>query len=123
GVKKIILDDLVGKSVDDVKKYVEENNLIVDYKEEYSDTMEKGKIISQSPESFTKLKKGANISVVVSQGKKENPVKTVEQNIRVPYVPSNPNEPQEVEIYIEDTEHTMDKPADTRKITETIDLT
>lgn len=46
--------------------------LTVTFKEEFSDTVEKGLVISQTPEARTNLKKGAEITVVLSKGKKKS---------------------------------------------------
>ncbi len=124
GPKEVALTDFTGWTQSSVNTYATGKKLFVEFKQEYSDTVEKGLVISQNPKPGTMLKEGAQFSVVVSLGPKEKPPKTVTINVSVPYEPnpSEPNKPQTIEIYKEDMEHTMAEPVETRSITSDINL-
>ncbi|MGE8079208.1 Stk1 family PASTA domain-containing Ser/Thr kinase [Peribacillus loiseleuriae] len=76
-------------------------------REEYSDTIGEGLVISQEPAPFTRIKKGSPVNVVLSKGKEEIPPKQVNVNITIPYEPEEEGQPQEVQIFIEDMNHSM----------------
>lgn len=61
--------DLVDMSFDDVSKYTTDNNLILTTNYEFSDTISKDHVISQTIEKGTKLTKDAKLEIVVSLGK------------------------------------------------------
>ncbi|WP_312859636.1 Stk1 family PASTA domain-containing Ser/Thr kinase [Peribacillus huizhouensis] len=76
-------------------------------REEYHDTIGEGLVISQDPAPYTKIKKGSQVNVVLSKGKEEIPPKQVNVNITIPYEPEEEGQPQEVQIFIEDMNHSM----------------
>lgn len=69
--KAIQVEDFSGKTVEEIKKWATENKLgdsqlVVEY--EYSDTIDKDKLISQSIASEQKLNKDSVLTVVFSKG-------------------------------------------------------
>ena len=113
--------DLSGYSEKSVKDYVNDNGLNVTITKEYSKEVANGQVLSQDPGQGTILYPGANISVVISQGPEEIPMKTVTETIEISYdepekqdSTENDDEsnetqriPNSVTIYIEDQEHTL----------------
>ena len=77
GVEKVVVPKLEGKTVEEAKKALEEAKLKDGgATEEYNNTVEAGKIISQSVKSGKKVDAGTSVSYVVSKGKE--PAKTVQ---------------------------------------------
>ncbi|MGN1059655.1 MAG: Stk1 family PASTA domain-containing Ser/Thr kinase, partial [Clostridia bacterium] len=75
GVAEIELPDFTNMTVEEAKEMVINSKLeIVVDKEEKSDTVDSGKIISQSPTAGKKVKENAKIKVVVSAGQGEFPM-------------------------------------------------
>ncbi|KFN10900.1 Stk1 family PASTA domain-containing Ser/Thr kinase [Bacillus pseudomycoides] len=113
--------DFSGWTENSVNSYLNEKKLVPDIKREYSDTVDKGQVISQSPKPGTPLKEGDKVTITVSDGPKPKVTKTVKvDNISIPYEPPATGEkkPQTIEIYKEDMQQKMDKPIETRTITE-----
>ncbi|PFK46082.1 serine/threonine protein kinase [Bacillus cereus] len=121
GPYQIRLGDFSGWTENYVNSYLNENKLIPNIKRDYSDTVEKGLVISQLPKPGTPLKEGDKVTVTISDGPKPKVTKTVKvDNIVIPYESPAEGEkkPQTVEIYKEDMGQKMDKPIETRTITE-----
>ncbi|HDR4569783.1 Stk1 family PASTA domain-containing Ser/Thr kinase [Bacillus cytotoxicus] len=121
GPYQIRLGDFSGWTENYVNSYLNENKLVSHIKREYSDTVEKGLVISQSPKPGTPLKAGDKVFVTISDGPKPKVTKTVKvDNISLPYEAPviGEKKPQIIEIYKEDMQHKMDKPIETRTITE-----
>ncbi|WP_243523907.1 Stk1 family PASTA domain-containing Ser/Thr kinase [Bacillus pseudomycoides] len=121
GPYQIRLGDFSGWTENYVNSYLNENKLVLNVKRDYSDTVEKGLVISQLPKPGTPLKEGDKVTVTISDGPKPKVTKTVKvDNIAIPYEPPAEGEkkPQTVEIYKEDMVQKMDKPIETRTITE-----
>ncbi|PFA23967.1 MULTISPECIES: Stk1 family PASTA domain-containing Ser/Thr kinase [Bacillus cereus group] len=121
GPYQIRLGDFSGWTENYVNSYLNENKLIPNIKRDYSDTVEKGLVISQLPKPGTPLKEGDKVTVTISDGPKPKVTKTVKvDNIVIPYESPAAGEkkPQTVEIYKEDMGQKMDKPIETRTITE-----
>src|SRR5699024_9728560 len=87
GPETFTLMRLTGLSLDEAKEYANENGLTLDVSEEHSDSVEKGNIISQSPEANTEVVAGTEVEVVQSLGKKEQPPKSHNVSFTVPYEP------------------------------------
>ncbi|MEH7456861.1 Stk1 family PASTA domain-containing Ser/Thr kinase [Bacillus sp. JJ1127] len=114
--------DFSGWTENSVNSYLNEKKLIPDIKREYSDTIDKGLVISQSPKPGVPLKEGDKVTVTISDGPKPKVTKTVKvDNIPLPYEAPATGEkkPQTIEIYKEDMQQKMDRPIETRTITET----
>ncbi|MCG3085324.1 Stk1 family PASTA domain-containing Ser/Thr kinase [Anoxybacillus sp. LAT_35] len=111
GREKIILKDLTGYTEKSVRDYAADQQLYVIVKQQYSDTVEKGLVISQTPQANAKLEKGATVTVVISLGKEPVQTKKVIQDIDIPYEPPvDVNEPVMAELYIEDENHSFAQP-------------
>ncbi|SEK83861.1 serine/threonine protein kinase [Carnobacterium iners] len=114
--------DLSGYTEKSVRDYVNDNELNVTITKEYSAEVAEGQVISQNPAAGTILYAGKDISVVLSQGPKEIPAKTVNKRIDISYkklqeIDSSGNDEESVEpntlpnlitIYIEDKEHKLE---------------
>ncbi|MEH7274535.1 Stk1 family PASTA domain-containing Ser/Thr kinase [Neobacillus vireti] len=125
GLQKIILKDLSQSNLKGAQDYVESVGLTLDVSEEkFDDNIPAGNIISQTPAPYTEMKKGDKVSVVISKGKEEKPPKPVTVDIEIPYTGTEPNEEQEVRIYIQDAVHqSMTTPVHTFSITTTTKTT
>ncbi len=113
--------DFSGWTENSVNGYLNERKLTPDVKREYSDTVDKGLVISQSPKPGTPLKEGDKVTIIISDGPKPKVTKTVKvDNISIPYESSiiGEKKPQTIEIYKEDMQQKMDRPIETRTITE-----
>ncbi|MBE2929540.1 Stk1 family PASTA domain-containing Ser/Thr kinase [Anoxybacillus flavithermus] len=111
GPEKIILKDLTGYTEKSVRDYAADQQLYVIVKQQYSDTVEKGLVISQTPQANAKLEKGATVTVVISLGKEPVQTKKVIQDIDIPYEPPvDVNELVMAELYIEDENHSFAQP-------------
>ncbi|MBC1867337.1 Stk1 family PASTA domain-containing Ser/Thr kinase [Listeria seeligeri] len=109
GAEPITLKDLRGYTKTAVEDYASPLGLKVSSSEENSSSVEKGQVISQSPSSGTTMNPGDTIEIVISAGPKEKAVKEVTKTFNISYTPSdeeNP-EPQHIQIYIQDKDHSM----------------
>ncbi|WP_100403084.1 Stk1 family PASTA domain-containing Ser/Thr kinase [Bacillus sp. FJAT-42315] len=119
GPEKISLIDLTEYNEKSLKDYAESTGLnIVIAGEEYSDKVGQGLVLSQTPEQGTKLEKGDKVEVMLSKGAREIPPVTVTKEITIPYEPDEFGTPQEVQIYIEDMNHSMTEPYEVFSIQE-----
>jgi serine/threonine-protein kinase len=120
GQQKIILKDLTVYNSNAAQDYANSAGLTIDTsQEQYSDTIPKGMVITQSPSSGTEMQKGDKITVVISKGKEEKPPKTVTKDLSIPYEPTVPGAPQTVQIYIGDMNRSISEPIDSAPITVT----
>lgn len=118
GPELITLNDLVGLNEKGVRDYADSAGLNIEIKEAFSDTIEKGLVISQETAPGTELKKGSKVVVVLSKGMEEIPKATVKEEIVIHYDDSKAGQPQIVQIFIEDFNRTMSVPAETFEIME-----
>ncbi|EIT85039.1 serine/threonine protein kinase [Fictibacillus macauensis ZFHKF-1] len=72
GPSTVRLDNLVGNTKEDVKKYSEQEGLKASFKEAYSDSVDKGKVISQNPTPYSSVAKGSTVTFVISKGKEKD---------------------------------------------------
>ncbi|WP_227395571.1 Stk1 family PASTA domain-containing Ser/Thr kinase [Jeotgalibacillus aurantiacus] len=129
--------DLTGLTEEELQAFEEESGLTVSVtREEYSDEIAAGGVISQNPEPGTELPIGGQVTVVVSRGAEPAPVNNVVVPVVIEYaqpeepaegedppeVPGDP-EPQTITIYIADRDRTMDEPSEEFTITETVERT
>lgn len=118
GPEKITLKDLTDYSAKGVQDYAESVGLVADIsKEEFHDTIPQGVLISQIPVPGTKLNKGDTIKAIISKGKEEIPPQEQTIEVTIPYEPEIVGQPQEVQIFIEDLEHSLTVPEETFYIT------
>lgn len=68
GEEIISVPDLIGKLLNEATVELEQLGLQVDKSREYSEDVEKDRIIRQSPQPGTEIKKGVTVSLVVSRG-------------------------------------------------------
>lgn len=66
--KKVQVPDVTGKSEDDAQSTLVDSNLVVEYASDYSDTVEKGKVISTNPAAGTEVDEGTKVTMTVSKG-------------------------------------------------------
>lgn len=136
GIETFALANLLGYSTQQLQDYAAEtgsNIRITD--EKYSDTIEKGHVLSQNPPAGTTLSKGNDVTVVVSKGVEEKATKTLIRTIEIPYDDMNEasadeeapeteieaptRTPQKINIYIQDKDHQVTAVYQTFTITET----
>lgn len=67
---QITVPDLSNYSLENIQAWAEQNSLTLDIVEDYSDSIESGKVISISVENGAVIKKGDTITVTVSKGTK-----------------------------------------------------
>ena len=113
GPESVELKDLSGYNGKGLDDYEETTGLNIDTSaSDYSDSIAEGLVISQDPKPGTALQKGDQVKVVLSKGKKEIPTKTVVKEITIPYEPEDLGKPQQVQIYLDDSTHTMTEPVE-----------
>ena len=121
--------DLTGYSLKGAQDYAADNNLKLSIVEDYSETVEKGTIISQSPKQGTTMYPGDEVKLTVSKGKKEaaNDDKTNDDNITdsstsssqqkvkvtktfsIPYEKTNNAQGNHLQIYVGDDDHSINQ--------------
>lgn len=79
--------DLSNYTQKSVQDYANENGLVLHLSNAYSNTVEKGLVVSQSPAAGTAVSRGSSLSVVLSLGKKStNPeTQTFSKTITIPF--------------------------------------
>jgi serine/threonine protein kinase len=113
GPESIELKDLSGYNGKGLDDYEETTGLFIDTSaSDYSDRVAEGLVISQDPKPGTALQKGDQVNVVLSKGKKEIPTKTVVKEITIPYEPEELGQLQQIQIYLDDSTHTMTEPVE-----------
>ncbi|WMT17901.1 Stk1 family PASTA domain-containing Ser/Thr kinase [Parageobacillus toebii] len=117
GPEKIMLKDLTGYTEKSVRDYVDDQQLYLKVKYEYSDKVPEGLVISQTPTANEKVDKGDTITVIISRGKETLPVKTVIKDIEIPYEPEEEGQVMEAQLYIQDAKHNMTTPYKTYRLT------
>lgn len=125
GEEKITLKDLKDYNAKGLEEYAGSTGLKINVSaEEYSSQIAKGSVISQSPAAGTQLSKGDRVNVVISKGPESIPPKSVFKEIVIPYgddeEEDGDNEPQEVKIFIQDMNYSMNVPAEIFTITSTV---
>lgn len=128
GTPSISMEDLTGFPLRKVREYAESNGLELSVSEEFSDSVQKDLVISQSPAPNTSIYPGETISVVISKGPRETEPETISfsKNISIQYVEKreDPDDdesdllPNQIEIYIEDSKNNFDQVAYHFEITE-----
>lgn len=88
-------------------------------KDEYSEEVPEGFVISQDPVAGTKLKPGSSIQIVLSKGPEAKQIKTFVTSVEIPYEPDVPGAEQVVRIYLQDQTHSLTEPVEEYVLTET----
>ncbi len=112
----IDLMDYNEKTLNDYAKSSGFNIRII--REDFSESVPVGNVISQDPSVGTKLAPGSNIDVVLSKGPIEKPSKTYFRKIEIPYEPNEDGTEQIVRVYIQDQNQSMAEPAEEFVLTE-----
>lgn len=68
GPKPVLVPNVVGKATDEAKALLTEARFTVAVAEEYSDVVEKGKVIRQDPVSGAEIVPGSEVALTVSRG-------------------------------------------------------
>lgn len=76
GEERLIVPNVIGKSLSAAKKRLTKSRLKYQVKERYSGSYSHGKVISQSKRASTKVKRNTTIYLVVSKGPKPTPKPT-----------------------------------------------
>ena len=72
GTEKVQVPDLRNRTEEEAREQLEVNQLTIGHTDSsYHDTIEEGKIISQTPQPQSSVEKGSSVDFVVSLGKKE----------------------------------------------------
>ncbi len=132
GEARFEMKDLTGYSEKGVQVYADENGLSVTFKEEYSNDILEGQVISQDPAAGELLSSGASFAVVISLGKE--PEQTFSKTVTIPYAKPKKTDseaavsgsesqesapiPNEIVIYIKDKEHSLENEFQKFTITE-----
>lgn len=143
GKEQLAVQDLTGYSESEIREYEKKSGLeiIIDDRENSNSTPE-GHVISQRPSAGTKVEKGQKVSVVISKGKEQQPIKHIIQTVMIPYTAdvdkedededeerdeeeqeSSSKVPQSVRVYIQDRNHSMTDPYEEFTITEDREVT
>ncbi|MGN0435522.1 MAG: Stk1 family PASTA domain-containing Ser/Thr kinase [Wujia sp.] len=73
GSEPVAIPSVVGLDEESAYKLLDQEGFIVKYAYEYSDTVEKNKVISQSPEGNQSAAKGSTVTITISNGKESKP--------------------------------------------------
>lgn len=90
GPELITLNNLQGMIKEEAIGYLEEQNLIANTIDEYSNSTPEGEVIRQEPESGTEMQEEQTVNVYISKGPEEKPPVSHTVTFTVPY---NPNQP------------------------------
>lgn len=100
GKRPFSLRSLTNMTLEEAKSWLDTNDLVLrNVEEKYSDEIEKGKVISQKPESGEMVKEGDPVDLVLSKGKEE-----VELEIHQIKVVPQVEKGSEIRIRVEDEE-------------------
>ncbi len=77
GPTPVAVEKVVGLQQDEAVAVLESQGFVVDVQEEFSDRVDKGTVISQTPEKGTDLQPGKTVTIVVSKGPPEFPMPSV----------------------------------------------
>lgn len=116
----IKLKDLRNYSLKSAQDYAKDNDLTLQINEEYSDSVDKGLVISTQPVAGTKIEKGSTVTIKVSKGSKDDDREVnITKNFTVTYEPPQSSDGTEssktqseqrgnhVQIYIKDDDHSL----------------
>ncbi len=75
GIKGIEVPPMINLTYEEAENILIQREFTVNRTEVYSDTIEAGMVVSQSPESGTKVPKGTTVTISISKGKEEKKVR------------------------------------------------
>lgn len=120
------VEDLSGYGEAQLNEYARSSGFNIRIvREEESDSVEAGLVLSQNVAGGEMLEVGSTIEVVLSSGSAELPVNTYIETVEIPYEPAEPAEEgedpveQTIRIYIQDQNQSMVEPVEEFTITET----
>lgn len=120
GPELISVIDLKEYNEKTLNDYAKSSGFNIDIvKEENSEEVPEGFVISQSPEEGTELEVGSTIEIVLSKGPVAKQIKTYVTTVEIPYEPEVPDAEQIVRIYLQDQTHSLAEPVEEYVITET----
>ncbi|AQS43899.1 Stk1 family PASTA domain-containing Ser/Thr kinase [Bacillus velezensis] len=123
GPADVTLRDLKTYSKEAASGYLEDNGLQLVEKQAHSDDVPEGQVMKQEPSAGTAVKPGSNVEVTFSLGPEEKPAKTVKEKISIPYEPEHEGDELEVQIAIDDKDHSISDTYDSFKIKEPTEKT
>ncbi|MTD30288.1 Stk1 family PASTA domain-containing Ser/Thr kinase [Planomicrobium sp. YIM 101495] len=115
------VQDMTGFTEEEMREYARSSGFHIRVVgEENSTTIPQGNVLSQRPAAGTEVEAGGDIEVTLSLGTPALPMKTYIQTIDIPYDAEETEEPleQEIRIFIQDSNRTMDEPVETFTIIE-----
>ncbi|MGG0643609.1 Stk1 family PASTA domain-containing Ser/Thr kinase [Sporosarcina gallistercoris] len=123
------LESLIGYTDDQLTRYARSSGFnITVVKKRNSDTIPAGQVMKQDPTAGQSLPIGSEVSVTVSKGPAQKPVKLFVKRVKIPYEvmegdgssgeAGEERVPQTVRIYIQDRENSMTDPIKEFEITE-----
>ncbi|MUK89481.1 Stk1 family PASTA domain-containing Ser/Thr kinase [Ornithinibacillus sp. L9] len=133
GPELVELNNLRGLTEAEAEDYLDSVGLKMKRHEENSDSVPEGQVIRHSPDANASLEKGEEVDVYISTGPEEIPPRSHSVTFTVPYFEEsgtgeddeeNPDEStdepkeQQVLIYIDDMDNSMDTPAREEMITQ-----
>lgn len=68
GPTPIRVPDVVGKTAAEAEAAISQKKLVSEVTEEFNDTVDAGKVIRESPQAGTVIKKGGTVNIVISKG-------------------------------------------------------
>lgn len=83
GIKQITLDDLSGMTKEQVINYMNDNGLNPVFDYVYSNIVDKGKVVKQTPGANQVIRQGASVMVSLSRGKRKAESSITSFNIRI----------------------------------------
>ncbi len=108
GLEMVKVSNLKNYTQAALRDYERSSGFIVKtVREEHSNDVPAGSVISQTPGEGTALQKGSTIEVVLSKGPEQKIPKVYEITIDIPYEPTEENEEQLIKVYIEDRTHSL----------------
>ncbi|KRM23976.1 Stk1 family PASTA domain-containing Ser/Thr kinase [Latilactobacillus graminis] len=85
GKPNITLENLSNYTKQAVQEYVANVGLTASFSEDYSNTVDEGLVISQSPGSGAAVQEGTNVNIVLSKGRKAPATKHFTKSISIPF--------------------------------------
>ncbi|WP_010301649.1 Stk1 family PASTA domain-containing Ser/Thr kinase [Kurthia senegalensis] len=125
GEETFEIANLIGYSEEQLKTYADNVGATIRISDdEYSSTVMKGLVSSQTPAARTTVTKNTEIKVIMSKGPKMIPSKTLIRSIEIPYNENNDEDTttsaaEKINIYIQDKDHAVDDVYETFMISET----